>query len=42
MSILVESLKRLYLTQAIDKEKVYTLQNKGVITSDERDYILNL
>lgn len=42
MSILVESLKRLYTTQVIGEDKVNTLYQKGVITNDERDYILNL
>ena len=42
MSILVESLRRLYSTPVVGKDKIDTLFNRGVITNDERDYILNL
>lgn len=40
MSILVESLKRLYLNYRITKESVIELCEKGTITEDDKVYIL--
>ena len=40
MSILVESLKRLYLNYRITKESVVELCEKGTITEDDKVYIL--
>lgn len=40
MSILVESLKRLYLNYRITKESVIELCEKGTITEDNKVYIL--
>lgn len=39
-SILVESLKRLYLTYRITEESVIELFNKGSITDEDMKYIL--
>lgn len=40
MSILIESLKRLYKNKQITKEKVYQLEKEKKITNEEMVYIL--
>lgn len=40
MNQFVESLKRLYDSQAIKKEKIIELYNNKKITEDEKQYIL--
>ena len=40
MSILVESLKRLYLNYRITEESVNEMFNKGTITEEDMKYIL--
>lgn len=40
MSILVESLKRLYSNYRITKESVIELCNKGTISEEDKLYIL--
>lgn len=39
--LFVESVKRLYQSKKITKEKVDSLYEDGKITSEERDYILS-
>ena len=41
MKVLVESLKRLYCDDKLTTEKVVDLFQKGKITEEEKDYILN-
>lgn len=41
MRQLVESLKRLYNNQKINKEKIIDIYNKNTITEEEMKYILN-
>lgn len=37
----VESMKRLYESNKVKKEKVIELHNSGKITKSEKEYILN-
>ena len=41
MSIFVESIKRLYMNEKIDKEKIMELRINGKLTIDEVNYILD-
>ena len=38
----IESLKRLYKNQSINKDKIVELYNNGKINMDEKNYILNV
>lgn len=40
MNIFIESLRRLYQSGKLEKEKVVELLNRNKITEEERDYIL--
>ena len=40
MRILVESLKRLYESKKIDKDKLQEMKNDGKISEDEFDFII--
>lgn len=42
MSIIIESLKRLYADSKINKEKIENLCENGKITEEEKNYILNI
>ena len=42
MNQFVESMRRLYENEKINKEKVIELFNNGKITMDEKNYILNI
>lgn len=39
--LFVESVKRLYQSEKITKDKIDSLYEDGKITSEERDYILS-
>lgn len=41
MNQFVESMKRLYENEKVDKDKIIELFNNGKITEDEKEYILN-
>jgi hypothetical protein len=38
----IESLKRLYKNQSINKDKIVELYDNGKINVDEKNYILNV
>ena len=40
ISIFAESIKRLYMDEKVDKEKVVNLCKNGKLTEDEKNYIL--
>ena len=41
MKVFIESLRRLYESHAISKEKIVEMYNEKKINKDEMDYILN-